>query len=1342
MAPRKRASSSSTRKPGQNHQTSQPSKFGIQHFFERHSQAAASSSSTSIPSIPPNPNPDSNPNNNPSPPQSSPSPADPPLHAPASASNGEESSSQITPEISKSVPHKRFKFSPGMLIKQSQDDGGDEVTWKISPVNMRLQSLTAKQLPRMARIFSEATMPNGSTLHPCSQKQDPSSSVGKIEKWLSSPATMAPDRSLTISRSVSIQESEVCNSRGFNGDLNNDISLDFGSPFRTPPSMSYGPNELIGGVVCTGASHQLGLRQHRKALLELLDQVEDAIMEEPTANDLRFHKNQDAIYEKIHADHDPIRSSFRDTPLGKPCGASHDDTFLVLEVSEKHRSMDSPFGQSPLKVLRLLNEQTGQERILHLCDEWFYSPIGPGDTINVIGEFDDQGKCVVNHNKNLVIVHPDILVSGTRVASSFTCPRRAVLDERLKSTEHSTAALIGTMLHQIFQAGLLKDLPSRLFLEEYAGAVLQKNIENLYACGANERDTYSTLVDAVPKILNWLTCFREAKGSKSASVDFGSSDGPKDVSITEVMDIEEMAWAPRYGLKGIIDASVRVNISSSSGSSHQTIMPMEFKSGKGTSGQSAMEHSAQVILYTLLMSERYLKKDVDSGLLYYLHTDQTRGIKTRQSDLVGIIMRRNELATDILKASTTQNLPPMLRNPAICKSCRHLNICTLYHKAYGGSIEGSGLGDVFDSLVNHLTVAQSDFLKHWGRLIDLEAKASQVTRTEILRQRSLRGDKSTNSISSIVLDVMNGFSVNGSFKNGRYIYQFVHQKLPHGTHSNQKMDPPEPGPSKLDCSLRCGDYVILSTESGRIAVAKGVICDISQFHISVSFPRRLRLPGSDSASETGDLIHEVWRLDKDEVASSYTIMRFNLIQLFSQDSQSLHLRKMIVDLEAPRFESGGIYSQDPALSYVRQEKHLNDDQRRSIHKILTAKDYALILGMPGTGKTSTMVHAVKALLMRGASILLTSYTNSAIDNLLIKLKAQEIDFIRIGRHEAVHNDIRDHCFSEIGTRSVDDIKQRMEHVQVVGVTCLGINHPLLANKKFDICIMDEAGQTTLPVSLGPLMLASTFVLVGDHYQLPPLVQSTEARENGMGISLFCRLSEAHPEAISSLQCQYRMCASIMELSNELIYGGKLCCGSSEIASAKLKFSSIGTIPLWLKEILDPKRSVVFINTDQLPALEAKEHNTVNNPAEAFIISEITRELVKIGIIGDEIGIITPYNSQVNLIREVVGASVEVQTIDKYQGRDKDCILLSFVRSTKNSKACTSSLLGDWHRINVALTRAKKKLIMVGSCKTLSRVPLLRLLIEKVDEQGGIIHISGKDIHHLKELKKCSQMSVL
>ncbi|XP_021906546.1 DNA replication ATP-dependent helicase/nuclease DNA2-like [Carica papaya] len=163
---------------------------------------------------------------------------------------------------------------------------------------------------------------------------------------------------------------------------------------------------------------------------------------------------------------------------------------------------------------------------------------------------------------------------------------------------------------------------------------------------------------------------------------------------------------------------------------------------------------------------------------------------------------------------------------------------------------------------------------------------------------------------------------------------------------------------------------ILTAESCHLVVASGVITEISRSHVSVSFSKCLHLPWSNSSSEADDLFQEVWRINKDEAMTTFSIMRFNLVQLFLPTERSSCLRKMIVDLQdtlilqAPRFDSGCILSQDPAISYIWSEKSLNDDQRRAILKILAAKDYALILGMPGTGKTSTMVHAVKALLIR------------------------------------------------------------------------------------------------------------------------------------------------------------------------------------------------------------------------------------------------------------------------------------------------------------------------------------------------------------------------------------------
>ncbi|CAI8612315.1 unnamed protein product [Vicia faba] len=1312
----------------------QPSKYGIQHFFDRHTIQHSQKLVDSVSHPPPE-----KPNdvNSPADPSSQDVPPDN-LLLPVATDPVE-----VSPEISKSMSRKRFKFSPGMFIKQSQDDGADEVTWKISPVNERLQAVS-KYTPKMIQALADSSRTSMLQIRRCSEDKTSLGKGDKVEELLITPTLTASAKAplslsklglkkLNRDRNVGVNgnPTTVSNSSGVAGERN---------PFRTPPSMSCRLDKLAKDVEHIGPSDQPFLRQHKKALLELLDQVEDAIgVDSDTVCDKTTHsfKSQDGIANEL-----PVRVNHlverTESHIPKEVvGDFSNSNYLVLEASENLQPAGSSAAEGPCKVLRLLNEQTGEERAVNLWDEWSYSVIAPGDTVNVIGQFDEGGYCDINHANNFLIVHPDILMSGTRVAASFSCPRRTVLDERLKNNEYSTAALYGTLLHQIFQAGLTNDNPTINFLECYIEVVLRRNVESLFACGVNEKDVRKIMIDGIPKLYNWIMLFRTMEEREDPNVNFGCANGMKNIGISEVIDIEEMVWAPKYGLKGMIDASLRVKVQSRKDKPEEKIMPLEFKTGKAPSSQTSIEHNAQVILYTLLMSERY-QKTIDSGLLYYLQTDQTQGITVQRSDLVGLIIRRNELASEILKALVLQQLPPVLQSPSMCRGCRHLNACSIYHKAHGGSIESKELGDVFDSNTNHLTSSHFKFLCHWDHLIDLEAKGTEFLKKDMWRSYNLR-TRSAGGVSSIVIDASQGIPYSKSHKDNHFVYRFVPQDT--SCPSIVSDDDPSSVSLKidLDFTLRSGDFVILSNESSHQTIARGVISDTSKNHISVSFSKLLRIPGRSSTEH--DLLKQVWRIDKDEAVTLFAIMRFNLVQLFLQNDQSAHLRRMIVDLEAPRFDSGSIVSQDPAISYVWSEQSLNDDQRRAILKILVAKDYALILGMPGTGKTSTMVHAVKALLIRGTSILLTAYTNSAVDNLLIKLKAQGIDFVRIGRHEAVNEEVREHCLSETNVQSVEDIKIRLEQVKVVAVTCLGISSPLLANKRFDVCIMDEAGQTTLPVSLGPLRFASMFVLVGDHYQLPPLVQSTEALENGMGMSLFCRLSEAHPQAISALQSQYRMCQGIMDLSNVLIYGDRLRCGSSEIANAKLEFSGLSCCLPWLEDVLNPGRPVIFIDTDMLPALEERDQKVVNNPTEAHIIAEVAKELVNNGIGGEHIGIITPYNSQANLIRLATCiTSLEIHTIDKYQGRDKDCILVSFVRSCKNPTSCVASLLGDWHRINVALTRAKRKLIMVGSRKTLMKVPLLKLLIKKVEEQSGILTLSKNDIYRKGELIRCSQIA--
>lgn len=182
--------------------------------------------------------------------------------------------------------------------------------------------------------------------------------------------------------------------------------------------------------------------------------------------------------------------------------------------------------------------------------------------------------------------------------------------------------------------------------------------------------------------------------------------------------------------------------------------------------------------------------------------------------------------------------------------------------------------------------------------------------------------------------------------------------------------------------------------------------------------------------------------------------------------------------------------------------------------------------------------------------------------------------------------------------------------------------PIFSERQFDYCIVDEASQITLPVCLGPIRLAEAFVLVGDHYQLPPLVKNPEAKEGGLDISLFKLLSEAQPQAVVSLEHQYRMCEEIMTLSNELIYSGRLKCGTPEVAKRALKIpdekglrklhrdndSTSYQKKCWLKDLFAEGVKACFVDTDRVPAREVKKGDRTINPVEA----ELTYQVIPLG----------------------------------------------------------------------------------------------------------------------------------
>lgn len=839
------------------------------------------------------------------------------------------------------------------------------------------------------------------------------------------------------------------------------------------------------------------------------------------------------------------------------------------------------------------------------------------------------------------------------------------------------------------------------------------------------------------------------------------------MAITKLLDVEEHVWSPMYGLKGNIDATVEVTMAD--GKENRTLtVPFEVKTGKHANSN----HMAQTALYTLLLSDRY-DIDIAYGILYYMETSKTIRIPAIQHELRHMILQRNQLACYIRERSV--QLPPMLKSKHMCGRCYAKTSCFTYHRlADNGDGESSGMNEKFDELVGHLTPAHQEFFVKWENLLTMEEKESQKNKRELWTMTSTEREKRSRCFSDVIIEEGSASVDTDNPRINRFHYTFI--KRNH-----------QPGFSFLESELTTGEPVVVSDEEGHFALAIGYVTSIRKQRISVAVDRRLhnariRQPGFDEsdnqvfasimdvtqkdtpADQTQGGIKEPpvrYRLDQDEFSNGMATVRNNLVQMMANDvPAAAQIRRLIVDLAPPRFKSA------PTQYTVTDGECLNVDQKRAIEKVMSTQDYSLVLGMPGTGKTTTIAHIIRALVSQGKTVLLTSHTHTAVDNILLKLKADKIPILRLGAPAKVHPEVQE--FAHLAgqpKKTFDEIKEAWHGTPVVATTCLGINHTVFLERSFDYCIVDEASQITLPICAGPIRMARSFVLVGDHNQLPPVVRNEDAREGGLDVSLFKLLSDAHPEAVVNLEHQYRMCEDIMTLSNTLIYEGKLRCGTESLRKKKLhvpNMNALGQVHFsasslahpgtpksfctgpspsrcWLYDLLDSEARVRFINTDTIRPLvrEEAQGKRIVNSAEVRLVSQLVESLLAVGVPASEVGVMTHYRAQLFLLKDQLKgyAGVEMHTTDRFQGRDKEVIVLSLVRS---NEACNiGDLLKDWRRINVAFTRAKTKLLVVGSMNTLKhsgKENMLSKFISLMEERDWIYNLpaDAMESHHFEE----------
>ena len=460
------------------------------------------------------------------------------------------------------------------------------------------------------------------------------------------------------------------------------------------------------------------------------------------------------------------------------------------------------------------------------------------------------------------------------------------------------------------------------------------------------------------------------------------------------------------------------------------------------------------------------------------------------------------------------------------------------------------------------------------------------------------------------------------------------------------------------------------------------------------------------------------------------------------------------------------YSRQKAETFSFAPLHfpyLNRTQEEAVNKVLWAKDVAVVHGPPGTGKTTTLVEAIYETLRRENQVLVCAQSNMAVDWISEKLVDRGVNVLRIGNPTRVNDKMlsftyerrfEDHpdyaqlwairkAIRELRAhrkRGDDKYHQKLERLKerateleirinaelfgearVIACTLVGSAHRLLERQKFGTLFIDEAAQALEAACWIPLRKVSRVVLAGDHCQLPPTVKSIAALKGGLGKTLMERIVENKPEVVTLLKMQYRMNEEIMRFSSSWFYG-------NQVESApEVKFRSI----------LDFDIPMTWIDTSQFEIPEesnltfkeqfvGESFGRINKAEAELTLLTLETYFNKIGkqrILDErlDVGIISPYRAQVQYLRRQIKKKewakpyrqlISVNTVDGFQGQERDIILISLVRANDDGQI---GFLRDLRRMNVAITRARMKLIILGDASTMTRHPFYRKLYDYIEE---------------------------
>ena len=465
----------------------------------------------------------------------------------------------------------------------------------------------------------------------------------------------------------------------------------------------------------------------------------------------------------------------------------------------------------------------------------------------------------------------------------------------------------------------------------------------------------------------------------------------------------------------------------------------------------------------------------------------------------------------------------------------------------------------------------------------------------------------------------------------------------------------------------------------------------------------------------------------------------------AKDNRLAELRDILLGTQKPGFRE----------LYPVRFPWLNSTQETAVNKVLCTRDVSIVHGPPGTGKTTTLVEAIYETLHREPQVLVCAQSNTAVDWICEKLVDRGVPVLRIGNPTRVNDKMLSFTYErrfeshpdypqlwsirkairELYSRSrkgaerenirlkINSLKDRATELEirinealfsearVIACTLVSSANRVLTGRRFGTLFIDEAAQALEPACWIAIRKADRIVLAGDHCQLPPTIKCVEAARGGLDQTLMQEIVQNKPETVSLLKVQYRMNDEIMHFSSEWFYQGELK------SAPEVKY----------RGILDYDTPIEWVNTEGMNCNEefvGESFGRINKAEAALSISQLTHYINKIGkerFLEEriDVGLISPYKAQVQYLRQLIKRDaffkpyrhlITINTVDGFQGQERDVILISLVRANEDGQI---GFLNDLRRMNVAITRARMKLIILGDASTLTKHPFYKKLYEYI-----------------------------